>query len=84
MNFIKNLFGLSLRSKVMKVIDDKINQAQKQLDSELKDLNDYSVNQKFLIIDEMRDKLRDLRFEKSSKKSEIESRHINSILNKII
>lgn len=31
-NFIKNLFGLSIKSKILKILNEKINSSQKKLD----------------------------------------------------
>lgn len=84
MNFIKNLFGLSLRSKVMKVIENKIKEAQKALDLEVKQLNTEISNRKFLLEDELKDKLTDLKFEKINRKDTIEEKHLSNILSKII
>lgn len=83
-NFLKDLFGFSLRSKVMKVIDDKISSYQKLCDKEIDDLNTEIYNKKTELIDTFSENLEKLSYERKDRKIEIENKFINNILNKII
>lgn len=83
-NFIKNLFGFGLRSKVMKAVNLKINEAQKALDSELKGLEEV----KFAILlrakDTYREEVSNAKFGYKVGVENTTEKHINNILSKIL
>lgn len=72
-NFLKNLFGMSLRSKVMKTVERKIAEAQKACDSEVA-----------IAVKSYKDRQFKLRCEHIEEKGAIEDRHIRSILARIL
>lgn len=71
---IKNMFNKkSIRSAVMKVINNKIEEAQKAFDVEIIDLDR-----------ELRMDIERLKIENNIQKEEVENKFINSIIGKII
>lgn len=72
-NFLKNLFGVSIRSKVMKAVEKKISDAQKACDSEIAGLTKSR-----------KETIADLNKHYVIRRDEIAERHVNNILSKLI
>lgn len=72
-NFFKNLFGMSLKSKVMKVISERIDEVQKLHDSEL---NDLCISKNVTV--------RNIVEKYKADKEAVTEKHINSILSKVL
>lgn len=67
------MFGRSLRSRVIKAINKKIDEAEKEYAKDLVDLNE-----------KLKSSLKTLRFKYLSDKIAITEKHVNGLLSKII
>lgn len=83
-NFFRNLFGSSLKSKVMKVIETKINNAEKALKDELKVIKKEAWDAGYKTLEDARIELKRIESQKKTQLIETTDKHINNILSKIL
>lgn len=84
MKFIKNMFGLSLKARVMAVLNQRIEEAEKAMNAELSALGSAKkqalVTAKVVYKKEVQ-AIKDIHFNNTI---EVADKHVNSILAKII
>lgn len=83
-NYLRNLFGFSLKSKIIKALESKINEAEKEFNLEMDSfIKDHKQEVKDTI-SEMMIKLDNLKSNKKIIIKNIESDYINKIISKIL
>lgn len=83
-NFLKNLFGLSLKSKVLKAVHKKLDEAQKVFDREVASLNSGKKQSIRNAKSACRSQVSNARSNYRSEVSNAENKHLNQILAKIL
>lgn len=83
-NFLKNLFGLSMKGKVMKVINQRINDAQKALDNDVENLRKRKSSQLLRASESYRDSVAGAKFSFTAEVEQAEEKHLNQLLAKIL
>lgn len=83
LNFIKNLFGLSLKSKVMKVLNKRFEDAQKAFDADIKEARTQKNLRIFEAVDIYRDTINQAKLAYTENKCDIEAEHLDNLLAKL-
>ncbi len=84
LNFFKNLFGISLKAKVMKAVNKKLDAMQKAYDSEVAQLVAGKKMALKRAKQEYLESVSSTKFAHNAKKSEVADKHVDSILSKIL
>ncbi len=84
LNFFRNLFGVSIKSQVMKAVSDKISAAQKAYDDEVYILKTKLRYRKMQLLDELDVALQNLDESHCSDKANLVGKHVGSVLSKIL
>lgn len=83
-NFFRNLFGTSIKSKVMAVIEARIESAQRLYDIEVKALKGSKKDQKVQAVKDFDTKIKDINDTHENKKAVLVDRHVDNILSKLL
>jgi hypothetical protein len=79
-----SIFGVSIKGQVMKVINQKIKDAQKAHDLEVKELNVQHTVGKLAILDEAHEKMFHLNEYHKIQKEQVAIKHVKNIIGNLI